>query len=272
MSLKISTLNVCRGMREQYKNDFIHMRYKTLGFDIIFLQELRISFKSEKRKLEKQWEGKLFCSYGDNKSNRGVGIFINNLLDYKFISCKSDFEGRVVCVDINLGEYSLRFINVYAPNDAVERKQFISRIDTFLITSRQVICGGDWNFIENADLDKLGGNLDRGLYGKEEIKSLKQSFHLQDPYRALYPKKKEYTWRGGPVHCRLDRFYISVSLLPLVEKMQITPCMVSDHYYVDLIFKPFDSETQKFGPGYWKLNDSIIKEKNVQNDLITLWE
>jgi len=39
--------------------------------------------------------------------------------------------------------------------------------------------------------------------------------------------------------------------------------------YCDLFFKPFAQSTK--GPGYWKLNDSILKEKVVKNAVINLW-
>ena len=92
---------------------------------------------------------------------------------------------------------------------------------------------------------------------------------MQDPFRALYPKKQAHTWRQNEIHCRLDRFYISNTFLPVVDKVQISYCTVSDHMFCDLFFKPFAQSTK--GPGYWKLNDSILKDKIVKSAVINLW-
>ena len=158
MALKLTTINVCRGMFAIHKKCEINTRCKNLDFNIIFLQELKITQASEVKKCEREWNGKLFCSYSDDpNSNRGVGIFIRNNVNYKLCACKTDWEGRVVCLDINIGEHPFRFLSVYAPNNQSLRKDFITQLEMYLMTSRTIICGGDWNFIEDPNIDKWVG-------------------------------------------------------------------------------------------------------------------
>ena len=63
----ISTINVCQGLNQRYKRDIIIKRIKDNYYDITFLQELKICYKSQKQNLQKEWDGKLYCSYGDGK-------------------------------------------------------------------------------------------------------------------------------------------------------------------------------------------------------------
>ena len=49
-------------------------------------------------------------------------------------------------------------INVYMHNDAANRKHFINDLEGYLITPREIILGGDFNFVENIELDFVGQN------------------------------------------------------------------------------------------------------------------
>ena len=117
----------------------------------------------------------------------------------------------------------------------------------------------------------MGGNLQLGNSGAANITLLKDDFFLVDAFQTKFPKRKEYTWRRGPIHVRLDRFYISDTLLKWVNKIHHTPCSVSDHYFVDVYFKDIDLENFKYGPGYWKCNTSVLSDPQFVSDLEDLW-
>ena len=89
-------------------------------------------------------------------------------------------------------------------------------------------------------------------------------------FEGNYPNE-EYCHRQGPIHTRLDRFYISDTLLKWVDKIHHTPCSVSDHYFVDVYFKEFDLENFRYGPGYWKCNTSVLSDPQFVSDLEDLW-
>ena len=69
----------------------------------------------EAKKFIKLWGGKAIWSYGSNTS-RGVGILFSTVVNLKIESFNYDFEGRLLCVDVNLLNTKLRLINIYAPN------------------------------------------------------------------------------------------------------------------------------------------------------------
>ena len=58
-----------------------------------------------------------------------------------------------MCLDINMAGRQYRLINVYMHNDSVSRKQFINDLEGYFITPREIILGGDFNFVENIDFD-----------------------------------------------------------------------------------------------------------------------
>ena len=268
-SLKISSINV-NGFRRKLKQNIIISWLKELNFDIVFLQETHITNIVEAKKFIKLWGGKAIWSYGSNTS-RGVGIRFSPVINLKIESFNYDFEGRILCADVNLLNTKLRLINIYAPNNARERRQFIKDLQAYLITSREIIMGGDWNCIENLPLDKMGGNMDRGSDGAEELFHLKQDFYLKDSFRVKYSKKKQYSFRRGPIHVRLDRFCISDSLIPWLKDVTHTPCTMSDHYYVGLIFNEIVRNKEQFGPGYWKCNVSILSDPELYNEIQNIY-
>ena len=88
----------------------------------------------------------------------------------------------------------------------------------------------------------------------------------------------EYTHKGSinpkglyPL-ARLDRFYISSALLSCVKSVDIKPCVISDHDYVILTIKMQSKVATLRGPGYWKLNVSILENVDVVEVMETLWQ
>ena len=269
MALKLCSINI-NGLRQGFKQKIVFTRLNSFGFDIVFLQETHVHCMGEASKFSKLWEGKYFWSFGTTRSC-GVAILLNKQLCFKVISENWDTDGRLLCLDINMADCKFRLINVYMPNNDVTRKDFINDLEGYLITPREIILGGDFNFVEDISLDKMGGNLDRGNSGAVNMGLLKSDFYLVDAFRRKFPKRKEYSHRQGPIHIRLDRFYISDTLLKWVDKIQHTPCSVSDHYFVDVYFKEFDLENFKYGPGYWMCNTNVLSDPQFVSDLEDLW-
>ena len=263
--LKISSINV-NGFRNKYKQHVILTRLKELNFDIVFLQETHITNIVEGKKFVKLWGGRAIWSYGSTRS-RGVGILFSPTVNIHIDTYNYDYEGRIICADITLSNTKLRLLNVYAPNIPCERRIFIKNLHAYLITSREIIMGGDWNCVENLSLDKLGGDIYRGNDGANELIQLKQDFFLKDIFRTRYPKRKLFSFRKGPIHVRLDRFYISDTLIQWVKDIKYTPCTMSDHYYVDLLFNEITRDHNQYGPGYWKCNVSLLSDPELYKEI-----
>ena len=154
-----------------------------------------------------------------------------------------------ICVDITIDVVKFRLLNVYLPNSAAERKDFINELDTYLLVNRTFVLGGDWNFVENANLDRNTESDNVGTFGKVEISKLKSDFHLTDPYRFLISLDKiDYTWQRAGIASRLDRFYISKCLEKNFKTVEVTNCPFSDHKFCTLTLQNLN-QIKTFGPG-----------------------
>ena len=74
-------------------------------------------------------------------------------------------------VDVLIADITHGLINVYCSNNSKNRREFIQNLSTFLVSNRNIICGGDWNCVQNSLLDKYGSgaNFTFGCEGANEI-------------------------------------------------------------------------------------------------------
>ena len=105
-----------------------------------------------------EWEGDAVFAHGTN-SFRGVAIVITSCLGFDKKQIRSDNEGRVLNVLLEVDDRTLNLINVYAPSKDSQRRGFFSDLNKFLSDSKDIIIGSDFNCIFHTRLDKLGGVL-----------------------------------------------------------------------------------------------------------------
>jgi len=88
--------------------------------------------------------------------------------------------------------------------------------------------------------------------------------HLVDIWRNKNMNAREYTWsQSSPmVACRLDMWLIPLQMTQLVKSVKIETSIQSDHKMISLEIASEQEELR--GPGYWKLNTSVLKEKQYQ--------
>ena len=139
------------------------------------------------------------------------------------------------------------------------------------MTSRRLIVGGDFNFIENPSLDKQGGNINAGDVGKNEWHDVSQTGDLIDTFRHLHPTKIETTFKNFTgVSCRLDRFYVTSNLTSSIKNVKFIPSVESDHSIVHLSLE-LENQGPDIGPGYWKCNVRTLEDPHFVADLENLW-
>ena len=78
-------------------------------------------------------------------------------------------------------------MNIYAPNSPRGRKNFFDKLWQYKPGDDNLIVGGDFNCIEEPDLDKQGGNPVSGTSGVEELKQFVQTNDLFDTWRENHP-------------------------------------------------------------------------------------
>ena len=232
-SLSIMSMN-CRGLRDQFKRKDVFNYLRNLKADIYFLQDTHF-IHSDENLIRSQWGFDHFSSYGTNNS-RGVSILLNSTFDFKLIHSDHDAQGNLVSIDISLmDEMSITFVNIYGPN--TDEPDFYNMLNDRIqnCASDHVIVCGDWNVVQNYDLDCYNYSRQNNPRARQIIKQI----DMIDVWRSYNPNKRSYTWyRRNPVRkARLDYFLISEEMMTLVDKCDIRPGYKTDHSIVTLNLK-----------------------------------
>jgi exonuclease III len=259
--VKIFSLN-CNGLREPQRVAFLKHKIENLRPDILFLQETHVDSMVLANSIESKLDGKIYWSLTNNRG-KGVAIYINKSLDCRIENFRFDSFGRYVYLDAFFENHAFRLVNVYTPTNPKERKEFFNNLYPTIICARPIILGGDFNCVSNLALDKQGGNINRGKEGWQELSTLIQDFDLVDAYRSIHPIDKEYTWSRQNVSCRLDRFYVSKTLLYALKDVRHVLCSNSDHKFVTLTFSAFNHIN--LGKPYWKINNALLQDEDYVN-------
>ena len=269
-TIKIVTYN-CNGIKDNAKRSRIFYQFKIdNNCDVVFLQETHLSNVAERRAWETQWPGKSLWSYGSPHS-RGVGILFNSKLDFQLTFFHHDNDGRLLVADIVVNKVKWRLINVYCPNRPASRDSFLESIAPWLNTSRALLVGGDFNFVDNLTLDKVGGNPLEGKDGSDTWKRVRQCGDLSDPFRRFFKNKIVTTWQSADktIACRLDRFYVCGRSQAAVVDVTVKASCDSDHSAVCIAIKA--SNNNNIGPGYWKCNFRTLDDPHFRTDIEALW-
>ncbi len=102
---------------------------------------------------------------------------------------------------------------------------------------------------------------------KKILYNYEKNIDLHDIWRILNPNTRKYTWHSNtkpPILCRLDYFLISEHIINIVTTSNITTGFKSDHSIVSF---GLQTETNKRGPGYFKLNNSLLLSTDYQQQI-----
>ena len=130
--------------------------------------------------------------------------------------------------------------------------------------------GGDWNLVRNTRLDKSGGVIGTKEKSLEKLDDLMNFLEINDTWRVKNPSNKRFTWRQKTplIQCRLDFFLTSDHIYDSISDLDIIPTIHSDHSAITLSFQTINSANR--GPGFWKLNNSLLKDKAYIEEIRTL--
>ena len=115
-------------------------------------------------------------------------------------------------------------------------------------------------------MDKKGGFAKTHTESVRTMNDFCTQFDLLDAWRDLNPDTHRYTWcRKRPeIQCRSDFFLITESLM-----CNITSTDISTEYKTDysLIEIKITTHSNMKGPGFWKLNTSLLTEIDSVNQI-----
>ena len=147
-------------------------------YDIIFIQETH-SLLTDEQRWRSEWGGTIVFCHGTN-SSKGVAILFKNTFCFEIKSKLIDAYGRYILLDIVTDNSTYSAVCIYGPNN--DDPKFYSTVFTHLQNLRcdHIICGGDFNFVFNLDLDKYGGAQKTNFKARDKCLSFMDHFSLID--------------------------------------------------------------------------------------------
>ena len=108
------------------------------------------------------------------------------------------------------------------------------------------------------DIDKKDSLAKTHTKAVKVIKDHMAELDLVDVWWLLNPDGRRYTWRRQKpeIHCRLDFFLVSQSLTCNVTNSDILAGFKTDHSLITIKLAPHSNPR---GPGFWKLNTSLLE-------------
>jgi exonuclease III len=193
--------------------------------------------------------------HNSTRNKRGVGILIDKNLDYNVIDSYKDPDENILGLRISVNEYVLWIVSIYGPN--TNDVNFFENIRNLVIGAGTdpVVIGGDWNATvccinSHDNIDTLYMAAPPSIFRSQKIRDISYECKLTDPFRALWPEEKDFTYiprTGARNRSRLDFFLVSDSILNCVSK-----CIISD----SLLSNLFDHKPISLTLGASDLNPS----------------
>lgn len=268
-SLQICSLNA-RGLRDQKKRNDLFFWTKQKKFDVIFLQETYWTENLEYR-IKKEWKGESILSFGSEHS-KGNAILFKDNLPIEITNMHKSADSRIILINIKTDNEIITLVNVYAPNIISERKAFFNKVqkwvDQYALNKQQLIIGGDLNHTELNHLDRrtLDSQVPKDA-STVSYKTLLSIHDLHDVWREMHPNRKQFTFKDIS---RLDKFLVSTELMNYTQKTDIISAGIKTDHKCILILLNLN-KTNK-GPGWWKLNTSILLDKLYQEKIKEILE
>ena len=204
-------------------------------------------------------------------ANRGVSILLKRGFPGNLLESGTDTQGNMAWVIVEISGKKVLVIGVYGPSESTDNPDYFINNLFPVIDEKEydhLIAAGDWNITLDPDKDNLG-YADPHNYKKLTRGVLKREFssrNLEDIFRVQNQESIQFSWIPFAVdsrrRARLDYFICdagtSASTIGCkIEKMPLHR-MEEDHAEITL---KVDYAKVNRGRGWWKLNNSYLKDK-----------
>lgn len=273
--LSISTLNV-KGLNKLDKvlliKDFLE-KYKV---EICFLQETHIDSEDKILSIKESiTDFKVFCDVSENKT-KGVAILVKKSLNC-IIENINYHNSRCMSLDLKIDGIIFKFINVYVPNLPNEQIEFIEELTLLIYKNKNIIIGGDFNFVEDNKLDRFNSNRNVRNEILRHQKTWIRFFKVLRFKESILNREKFendfMTWSNGFQSSRIDRFYHKKDAEFSMTYEDNIYFPMSDHHFIhaNIIYslnKPNKKSPKK--DNNWKLNESILNDEMVEEGIVRI--
>ena len=128
---------------------------------------------------------------------------------------------------------------------------------------------GDFNFVMDTNLDKIGGNKKKGMEGKQEQREWERDLEVFDAWREINPEVVGTTWSSGDkekakeVRTRIDRVLIDERIRNRTTEVEIIRTKISDH---DGITWAIETKKKKDKRPYDRLPIEMIDDEEYERE------
>jgi len=265
--IKLLSLN-CRGLNNVNEMKKLFQWFNDNKYDIICLQETYCTDKL-KPVFDTCWDGKAVHATTDSPHSRGVSILFSKRLSCEIINTHASQDGRKVIANIKLESEDskcISIISIYAPNVEKNRKDFFKNMSKWImkysVSSDQLIVCGDHNCCLN-DEDRIP-NTHLKDSSRFAMKHMMKYCKLQDIWHMYKEGKMNrftYIDKKTKTKSRLDYILVSEKCFVRHHDINLIKAIKGDHkaVCVNLVY-----DVKRKGPGYWKLNSSILEQQEYQ--------
>jgi hypothetical protein len=182
------------------------------------------------------------------------------------VNISQDRIGNILLLELSGQNInSLIIVSVYGPNE--NNGEFYADLTSFLdnYNANNIVCGGDFNCTwdqspAEINIDTLFMRNIPSIYRSNKIKTIADRFKLADPFRFLYPNRREYTYIPNAVanrnRSRIDFFMVSDKLIPCISEADIPIGKLSTLFDHKSIVMSTRKKTKSRDPN--KIKDSVL--------------
>jgi exonuclease III len=209
LSLNVSTRNS--------KTDLKILAVTKKNCDVILLSDTRLNTDKQTAALHDLTKKFLHKGYNfihnSKSASRGVAILIKKSLTWSIHRKICDIGDNFLVLDITISGKKFTLAAIYGPNndDMLFYDNLLEAVRSVGNTS--IVAGGDWNTTWDSspvhnNIDVINMNNIPSKRRSEKINAIARNLSLTDPYRYLFPTRKEFTFvpniAGNRNRSRLD--------------------------------------------------------------------
>jgi exonuclease III len=221
--------------------------------DVIFMSDTRANSENQVANFNDVRKKIQFYGYkaffNSRTSLRGVAILISNKIALEIINRYDDDEGNILMIDCILSGCRVLLVSIYGPNE--NNNNFFNQLRTNIpqLKNGPIIMGGDFNATfdtspEEHNIDTINMQSIPSPVRSRKILEICNEFNLCDPFRVIYPLKKDFTYIPAAIdhenRSRIDFFLISKEIMGEVKDCKISNSLLTtsfDHKAIILKFK-----------------------------------
>ena len=198
---------------------------------------------------------------------RGVCTLINKNSGIVIKKQIKDEAGRFVLCEIEKDGVTMNIMNLYAPNQ--DNPEFFNEINVLIKNYfDNTVLIGDFNMVRDVKLNRRGSEYNN-TRAAQNLDDMMEDFGLEEIWRNIHPDKIRFSWHKvihgrGLLASRIDYAIVPRGLCKNMENCFYLTGIKSDH---SAFFLGFDINPRDRGPGFWKLNTTLLSDIEYIQDM-----